>query len=371
MGRYEFSIIDIIPYFAAAIALTFITISKGDNRRKGWYCMVLMFLLAAIRYGIGYDYYNYKKAVLHELTDNALDRFEPLSRMMMELAHFTHYQVFFILGSLLTIIPVYIACKKLSINPAFSLLIYFLYPSMYLSNLSIVRNAVAFSLVFLAIALNTERKVFKSFILILIASLFHKVAIVGFLIYPIYWLRKRFGLHVVIYVISFFISAIVIVFIGKYSDSIAYLSIVEHYLEDKDSEGGKTMTIIVNVIGIANLLLWKKTIQLNHKNEYYSALLNTGICLWNIFIGIQPVLAGRLSTFFIQSLILLVPCYQYCFERKHIRLVRKVILLFFFTLYTSSFVINISSYLKDPSDRMSFIPYQTVFDYNDYSNYIY
>ena len=369
MDAYEYSIVDLFPYAIMASLLILFMYVKGTPKRKALYGFIVLFLFAAIRYGIGYDYFSYVAHVKHQVQDYSYDRIEPLSLALIEVGHFTHYQVFFIIGSLLTLFPVYLACAKLSRNPAFSMAIYFLHPLFYLDGLGIVRNAIAFSLVFYSMALLLKGKKVESFIWIVCAILFHKSAAIAFLIYAVYYMKNERFFHLALYIASFFLSFAVAIFVREYAGVLSLLASAERYIDIKTTSGGGTMTLVLNLIAILNIIWWNRIARRGGRYKYLLGVYNVGICIWNIFLRIDFTLASRLSTFFIQSLIILVPTYSIAVRRKYSRLVRQLSLGFFIVLYLSYFYINITGYQRDPSNRMSTIPYQTIFYHKDYSNY--
>lgn len=371
MNFYEFSLTGILPYIIVTVLLFAIQNMKINSNKKAWYCFWILFLFAAIRYGIGYDYYGYMACCKHLVQDYTIDRFEPLSRVLVEVSYRTHFQVFFIISSFLTIFPVFLACKKLSVNPAFSLLIFFLHPSLYLNSLSIVRNAIAISIVLYAIVLLVNKKLKWSICLIIVAMLFHKSAFIAFLIYPLYYIKINRKMHLMLYIVSFALSVWVANVITQHARELVILQYAEHYIVDKAGEGGGTLTYIVNGLCLYNFIIWEKISKMNKMNAFFLASYNIGCCIWNVFLSLDSTLANRLSLFFLQSIILIVPYYQYVEGVKNAQLIRKVTLAFFTLLYTSYFIINISAYIKDPTHRMSNIPYQTIFYHNDYSNYVY
>ena len=366
---YEFSWLDITPYMLMTIILIAIVNCKGEPQKKAWICFLLMFVFAAIRYGIGYDYYGYMNAALHQVKQYTLDRYEPLSRLLVEIAFHTHYQMFFILGSFLTLYPLYKVCVRLSVNPAYSLLIYFLFPSYYLESLSIVRNAIAYSFVFFAYMRLADRKVFHSLVWLLVACFFHKSAVIGVLIYPVFYIKNNRLLHLLIFLFSFMAQAIIMHWVEQYSSVFILLSDVERYAEHGRSEGGM-MTYIINGLTIVNFAFWNKLVTFDKRNSIYLSLFNVGTFIWNVFLGVDSTIALRLSSFLQIFIILLVPCYAKACELKYRKFVRVSSYYFFFFFFVSSFVINIYAYLQKP-DRMSNLPYQTIFYYTDYTNYVY
>lgn len=366
---YYFSWLDLIPYFLMAAIMFAIVVNKGNRKKKATLCFLLMFVFSAIRYGIGYDYYGYMKAVLHNVEDYTLDRFEPFSKILVEIGHETHFQLFFALASFITLYPVYRASLNLSINPAFSLFVYFLFPIYYLESFSIVRNAIAYSLVLYAYVLLYKKKKFGSVIMIIIAMMFHKSAAIGILIFPIYYLKIGIKWQLIAFIASFAFSNVATKLIGEYSQIIPYLNIVEHYAEYARSEGG-SMKYILNFLCIYNFILWNKMIKFNPDNRRFLTLFTLGGCIWNLFLPIDSTLALRLSSYFLIFIIFLVPQYKYVFPKKDKHFVNYCSYSFFLVLFLSYFVINANAYLKRP-ERMSNIPYQTIFYYRDYSNYMY
>lgn len=366
---YQFSFFDLFPYFIMVLLLTVIMKGKGSISRKTSACFMLMFIFSAIRYGIGYDYYEYMSAALHQVEDYSIERFEPLSRLLIEIGYHTHYQVFFVLCSFLTLYPLYKACLKLSINPAYSLVVYFLFPMLYLESFSIVRNAIAYSFALYAFVLLIDKKFLRSLLMIAVAFMFHKSAAITLLIYPLYFLKLNSKINLIVYVASFFISQLVMRIVGNYADAISLLSNVEDYA-DVARSGGRTMTYIVNAITIFNFAIWRKLEEIDHINCKFLTLYCAGACLWNVFLPVDSTIALRLGSFFIIYIIFLAPQYMYAFGNKNRQLVSMFSYYFFLILFVSYFYINVSSYLKTP-DRMSNLPYQTVFFHTDYSNYIY
>lgn len=366
---YKFQLIDLIPYLLMVLILTTIIWSGGNPKKKAWYCFIIMFIFAAIRYGIGYDYFGYMKLVLHQGADYSLERIEPLSRALIEVGYATHYQVFFVIGSFLTLFPVYKACIKLSINPAYSLIIYFLFPNYYLESFSIVRNAIAYSIVLYSFVLLVQKKRILSVLMIAIACCFHKSAAIGLLIYCIYYIRTGIKIQVIIYLFSFIISDMMMRLSAEFSAILPLLSGLEHYAEQARSGGG-SMTYIINALCVFNFIIWGRLTKLNPINSMYLAMFNLGGCLWNIFLPVDSTIALRLSSFFQIFIIFIVPQYKYVVRPKFRQITGLCSYSFFIFLFLSYFYINVNAYLSKP-ERMSCIPYQTVFFHTDYSNYGY
>ena len=367
MHFYQFSILDIIPYFLVLVLLLIFDGNKDSSKKKELNCFLVLFVLAAIRYGVGYDYYGYLDLIINDAEDYKYERIEPLSNLLIDIGKYLHYQLFFAIGSFLTLYPVYKICKKYSKRPTLSLIIFYLFPIFYFNYLSIVRNAIAISFVFYAFTVLQEKKVLNSLFYIVIACLFHKAAAIGFLIYPLCYVSGNKFVHFAIYVASFVLSIAAAKFISDYADMFSLISKGEHYMNDKHATDGGSMTIIINVLAISNLLLWSKISKLGKKYSQYLSMCNIGACLWNIFLPIDSNMANRFCVTFMGPIILLVPAYELGVSIRYRILVRHLIYSFFLLLFISYFYINVDGFIKK-GGRMSDIPYQTIFFHIDYYN---
>lgn len=365
-GEYVFSLFDIFPYYIVLIYMLVVYCGRQPRGIQAKFCFWAIFILAAIRYGVAYDYFNYKGIII--LNGDEQERFEPFSRLLIEISRLTHYQVFFILGSFLTIYPIYRKCVKYSLDPSLSLILYYLYPSFYLDGLGIVRNAIAFSLVLCAFIYLLDDKKKMSVIFIICAAMFHKSSLVCFLMFPVLAYLRSKKIYLMMFVTSFLVSALIATVVAAYADKIMLLSNAQRYIEGgADRSGGGIMTFLVNGIGILNFLFWNRLKATHDKANAYLCSYTIGTCLWNVFLPLDVVMAGRFSTFFTLPLILIIPSYMYLFAERYEAVGKRLVISFFVLLFTSHFYINIRSYLEYP-DKMSTIPYQTIFWYTDYNN---
>lgn len=367
MEHYSFSLLDILPYYFVVALFYYYMNKKTTPQKRAFCCFLLLFVFSAIRYGIGYDYYIYKAWATHEIVS---DRLELFSKYLLSVAYDSHYQVFFAVSAFLTLYPLYRAFINQSINPSLSLLIYYLFPLFFLGIQSSVRNGIAFSLVFYAFTLLLDGGIKNkglSVVFLICACLFHKSAYIGALIYPIFFFKHYRTVHMFFYILSFGVSYIVTNTIGAYYTQSELLDTAQHYIVDKASEGGGTMTFIVNGLGILNLLLWHYLSKIDRRLTILMGMFNIGVCIWNMFQRVDITLATRLSIFFLLALTLIVPYYEK-YMTSLIKIDFKQMLhVFFIILFTSSFVINAYAFIQR-GGRMSSIPYQTIFYHKDYYN---
>lgn len=371
MNTYVFSVFDLMPYIILLFILLLISYKRISDARKTKYMFFTVLVFACIRYGVGYDYCGYKALVEEKVVDYQLLRFGYLSRVLVLIGRNTYFQVFFILGSLLTIVPVYFLCKKLSINPVMSFWIYILNPLFFLPGMGVVRNAIAYSFVLLSAYFFFESKAKgKKYIIlsagcIIIGYFFHNSAFVGVLIYPILYLSSKRKTAVSLYFLSVVLAIVgsnyLIDFLGNY-DLFERAFI---YATEKEHTGGGTMTYVINGMGVVFLFFWNSISKHGSLAQYCLKLNNVGVCLWNILLPLDVVLANRIATFFLLFSILLVPYVAKTYGSKSI--ITQAIYPFFLLFFISSFALSIMGHLNNKED-MANLPYQTIFHYNHYAN---
>ncbi len=361
MDLYEFSIFDILPYFYLLFFLLYLTFKKKiiNADRIAFF---MLFFFSAVRYGIGYDYFNYCDAIKTGYT------FEPLSEVIASLARtFDCYQIFFIINSFITIFCIYLVARRESFNSCLVLLIYYLYPIFFLESLSIVRNASALSLVFLSYHYLSNKKYCKYLICIFLAGMMHYSGFIGLLLLVVKFLPLGRKKSILLFCLCFLISDSLLLLLQQLEyggDSVFLLKLLKY--ADRMQEQGKLMKYIILLFNVFNLLYWNKLVSYNLNNKVLLNLVNIGTCLW-VVLSFDHTLSLRLSSYYLIFQLLLIPSYFEIANYKYRKIVRFGIISFFVIFFLSGFVINIINY--EPTSKMSYIPYQTIFYHQDYANY--
>ena len=359
--KYYFSIIDIYPYLLLfAIIFKIINSRKTHNQLKKIFFVVLFFM--GIRYGVGYDYFSYKEAII--TSDQS---FEPLAQMLCEFSRETHYQLFFIISSLLVLYPVYKVSQKYSINPILSFMVYMLIPMLFLDGMSTVRNAVAYPMVLWAfMILLREKRRYLAIIPLLIAIGFHRSSIIALAILPLAFFSFKRKYVVIAWIVSFMFAQ------GQIADALLeYLGVPFwgraswYLLKAEENDAGRTLWLAVNAINIINFYYWKKLTALNNENQKFLSVYTLGCILYNLTISIEPTIALRLSNFCSIFLMLVVPYYIYVLPWREKTNRRLVYLFFIFYFSSLLFTVILGT---PPDEKMSYFPYQTIFYHTDYVN---
>jgi len=310
-----------------------------------------------MRYDIGFDYQGYKLTAmgkdLHEY-----ERAEIFDRILYDLAiYFNNYQLFFIVGSLLTYLPLSWFCLKQSRDPVLSFMVYLFYPFMFLESMSSVRNYIAYSFILIALAMIIRNKIWKALIWIAIATGFHVSAVLAVLLIPIYKIKIGLKVQWLMWIASFFLMVVLENYLENLQSENAMVAIFLKYAEAKQ-QGGGTFTILVNMLCVILLLSWSKIKKCRTENEGLLRLFLFGVCIWNI-LGFDIVTRSRISLYFMLSMLLLIPELTVAIKLKGYKL-RRLTFLFFFAVFISAFAINIKGNLTEKT-KISFLPYQVYF----------
>lgn len=171
------------------------------------FSLALLVLFAGLRYNVGRDFQSYKVIFLTILNGKTEIGFRLLNLIVL-LSGF-NFQVVFLISSFITIILVYKTIIKISPYITLSLFL-FLSLGFLLESFNIIRQWIAISIFFYASIFIVQKKFFPYFLLILIAALFHKSALISI---PFYFLGNvsfnRYTLIILLIfsiIFSFFIN---------------------------------------------------------------------------------------------------------------------------------------------------------------------
>lgn len=360
---YSFQAFDLLPYIFLLILFWGVSKSRFSSRKKAGVIIFCLVLFDSLRYGVGYDYINYVNEVYEQ--DVPFTTFlEPLSQLLMFISHYTHYQVFFIVSTFITLYSVLFFCKRYSPNPYLSIFLFFTFPYFFLSWMSIVRNALAFSMVLFAIHYLLNHKIVKSLLFCLIAFGFHTSALIAFLIYPIYLVRIGRFPSLLIVLASFCLSKFIVPLATLIFSGLPFFWKLEHYIDDMAS-AGTTITFLINGLGLLAIIFWKRIERYQIYGPFFLRLFIAGICFWNLFLPLNSVIGERFSTYFLLSYIVLFASLAVSFRKKSVRL---CVVAMSTLLFASSFYLSVSGFNAGKTIKMSNMPYQTIFFHKNYSN---
>lgn len=364
---YTFHLSDLLPYIMLYILCLYAALK--NNRLIFKLTFIFVFLFTAIRYGIGYDYFNYVERI-KGFDAKDFSFFEYMSGLIYIISQKTSPQFFFIINSFVCLYPIYFTSKKYSPKPALVFFAFIMIPLFYLESLSIVRYSSAVSLFILSFYYLDRKKYFKYILCCILAGGFHTAGYLAFTLIFIKLVKSNYFVNLILYILSILFLLFPVdnlISLIPAGNNLIYLKLLRY---SSETESGGMMTIVLFSIGLVNLIFWKKLVEFKPINILYLLHYNLGLLLWGL-LSFNNTLSLRVGTFFLLFIIFIVPSYILIFERKN-KLISSIVLYSFLSIFfASSFVINIANYKPSFYDRLSTLPYQTIFYNKDYQNYKY
>jgi hypothetical protein len=187
-------------YYLVLLLGTILQMFKDRKRVYFSIFVVVLSILAFLRYGIGPDYFSYQYlyerlnvSVLHELK-NGLDNQELGFRLIgsfLKKTGFT-YQMYLVLFAGINLIYVAKICKKYSKNPTMSMLLYFCF-YYFVWTYSGLRQGITISVgVYYLLEYMGNKNLFKLTFIVILLSLVHTSAII---IFPLTYLALHLNLN--------------------------------------------------------------------------------------------------------------------------------------------------------------------------------
>lgn len=339
---------------------------------------IILFILTAIRYGIGPDYFSYMNYYKNATPSNIYDAltsdvyFEKGYMIMSSIfknlhLDFTHL-IFFI--TMLIFILYWLVINKYSKNKILSLFIFYtLYYQVYVLNL--LRQGIAMSIFFIAyFKFLKNRKYMKYIIYIFISSLFHKATLITLILVIVrmkdnYFLKNKL-LNYLLIVISvclcFFKGDILLRNIG------IYLGI--NQLINYETSGINVFAITLRIIFFVGIIILYKCSYKNKLDDF------DDFQVYTYFIGTITYIAlsnnklySRFTDIFMMVDIILVP--NLLSKTKIIKsrlYIFPVILILYSTLFVKDMItesVNGKYFYKD----ITKYPYVTIFNKEEIYKY--
>ena len=283
--------------------------------------MTVLVGFSAVRYFVGTDYQTYlslhQKIDLTDVVGSYASSpvevgYTTLSIVVHALTDFP-YAIFWA-TSILTVVPVYIAIKRSSLDLPFSVTIYMLL-AFYVFPFNLIRQGIAVALLFLAHTFYEKNRALY-FVLSALAGLFHYTA---WLAAAIQWmfLRWRPTIRMTTYIVaSILLAGLLFVVINAMNPAFvsSLLSAINpRYGDYFDRAGSGIGTYLIIATRLALLYLAFLLLRrsgdglIGTWREYgaWFAFAALGICF--LTIGTQAVNAGRIDYYFSIFLVLLIP----------------------------------------------------------------
>lgn len=282
---------------------------KSLNRNAFWIPFFVLVLFASIRnYSVGTDTGSYTSDFRNSLDSNYYIFRQDLEYgyQLIEyfLLKFTHnYFWLFFISSLIVVGSYLYVFKKRSEDYLLSVFIFITF-GFYLFYFNGLRQGLAMALVALATPYLIDKKFLKYLFIVIVASFFHKTALIMILFYFFIHLKIKFELKALfIFLGSFLVSGTAVQYLGSINEK--YSS----YTEVSEVKGGYLTLFFYFLISLFSYIFYKKY---NVKNNDYYFLMQLHIygVLFLIpvsMLGANPSGPQRLLFYFVWVSALLIP----------------------------------------------------------------
>ena len=338
-----------VYFFIFVISIFFAFLS---TKTKGKYSDVfrflsfmILFFFSALRYDISFDYsYTYVPNYYKIISGNQT-YFEPAFVLLNKIVYvlFNNVDFLFIICSFITLYLVYNSVKNLSSNFFISTIMLFA-TRFYLYSFGQIRQYIAIAIFVYSIKYIIKKDFKKYFVLIFIAFLFHKTAIIYF---PIYFINK-IKLSRKLYMLFIALSPI-------FSPILNFIYIIigtkyyQNYIDANYGIGNWSIVLTATALlfTLIAIIFYNKLIN-NEKNRI---LLNLQLLLTILIFTISGINESyRIIGMFMYPSILLIPsCYDICSQKLKINM---CVFLIVISMY--------SSYLMLTYEGGTMVPYKNI-----------
>lgn len=308
---------------------------SSANKQAAALILVFMVLLNGLRgMTVGQDTASY---YLMFSSSSISDRIEPLFAALIAACRFLglSYNAFLVIIAILIYAPLYYAFKTWSLNPCLSFLVYIVFSTFFFVNsFNVLRNAVASSLLFLAIGYWRVHDLKKSALLLLSSVGFHYSAIV---VIPFLLLAKLSkNIKPTVAIVLILLSMIIGISFPFYENLLSSVfqqisglsgAVMDNYsgylgnVEESEANA-KGVIMLVGPFSLLSVLsfLSKDT------DKLWAILLFYGVIIGNLFVGV--LYTYRLTVYLTMFSLLLVPQ----LVNRHNSLIRFVTLCLTFVM---------------------------------------
>ena len=304
-------------------------------------CCVII-LVSILRFDVGFDYYHYFEAIYPTIDEVAINRYEPISKVIMLTGAALKFPQFvFIVFGLINYLIIIHICHKYSENFYLAILTFVAF--FYLSSLGTIRQSTAVAITIGGFGYVKNKQFVKYAIICIIASLFHSTAAVSILVYFLYNYANKWTVP---------LMAVLAIACRAFLWNLIESSSYARYLDILEDMSGGHLKRIVNIAWLIVLFVMNIAIR-NRKTE--NGVVYSRLFIITIFGAFMPFVfgsffGGRLGEYFMVYLCLLVPFV--------ISKYNKLVFQLFALILSLYFMVNI--YINTNSlEGVQYVPYRS------------
>jgi len=315
---------------ALIVVYAFILFRKGTNNLNKKIFLLLsfgqMFLIAALRYGIGYDYNMYSIGFFDMGRESVANLsyidwefgFNLYTKLIYKMFP-NNINLYFIITAFIIIAPVVYYIYKYSNAVWLSVLCYVNFYFFYMS-MNFLRQAMAVSIALLCFRFIRDKRPFKFLLVVFVAMSFHYTA---FILIPVYILVKlTYGLR------TWVMYCFLLMFVYISSDGVLNLVTEFYHPEYRDSvflnKGIAFQYVFISIIFlILTLICSNRLVKLDNTNKIYINLMYFS-SFWIITMLKHSILERFSYYTYIIVVLVLIPniyivCREYIYEKIDVK----------------------------------------------------
>ncbi|QLB17522.1 hypothetical protein A6B40_07955 [Mannheimia varigena] len=294
----------------------------------------ILFILGAIRYEVGTDYIFYSNYQIPLVLEGNDVKFEVLARELAKLGFALsseeHYQYIFAIYHFICVFFIFKAIKEQSKILVLSVFVY-VFSSFYNFSLNGIRQAMSMGIVLYSMKFIFDKKIVFYVLYVVIASLFHKAAIICLLLI---FLNKKTISTISFIIIGILTSVLFILFKNSIYDIIMIIGFYSEYV------GGSFHTeeynITITIYGVVSFIVFHLINMKTKKNKIREVTFYKNINYIILFLSIvMPFIPNgyRLFYMFMPFHIIIFPNMIYYIDSLRTRYMYTLILLAFYLLF--------------------------------------
>lgn len=348
------------PLLVLNCICTLIPVVMQDKKLALKLSMIILFLFLGLRYNFGNDYASYYNAFYGNnvtvLVGSGIEYgYALLSSVFQPLGFFS--LVFF--TSLIFIVSLYLTIRRY-VSPKFYWLMIFgiiSNPDLIFFGASAIRQTLALSIIFFSLPFLQKRKLILFAAFVLLASLFHKSALIFLIILPLLYVNLNSTRNIIL--IALISIGIMTIFKGNFRQFVDIILVdnfskyADRYMESEEVIGGAGFGIIIRLIWFC-FFLWGLKVEHSKLKSIFIVLSIFCVVIYTMrdFVSLQR-LTLYLGYFVSMSLIYIL------------RFLKRRNELLFYCLLTLILVWNVNMAISFASQTDSYFNYHTIFE-SDY-----
>lgn len=327
-------------YVLVLILLSLVgTYELGSSKkyRSVIHCIIfgILFIFGGLRYEVGTDWFGYYNIFDRTLGgQDATIEFGFIKLISVFSSFTSQYELFSILIFLFGFGLKFIAMRRLGIFLGLSAVLYF--ATIFVSSdINQIRQGLSMGICMYAIVFIRDRSLWRFVLCVLLATTFHYTAIVFM---PAFWIgnmklnRKFLIVATCVLLANYFISHIYLLNIL----SLDRLALLGEGMVDKFSsylegdEGFETaITIIIRLATFGFLLFFADKMRLEERNKRIFINLYFFSLVVYFFVSGQPMIAGRLGSYYKMTEVLFMPGFIIIFTSWRLRLLGYIVIVLY------------------------------------------